>query len=741
MPQAFHDEFIVYIGQIINPILKALADENEYVRDTALKAGQRIVNLYAETAITLLLPELETGLFDDNWRIRYSSVQLLGDLLYKVSGVSGKMSTQTASEDDNFGTEQSHKAIIRHLGVERRNRVLAGLYMGRSDVSLMVRQAALHVWKVVVTNTPRTLREILPTLFSLLLGCLGSKASDDKRQVAARTLGDLVRKLGERVLPEIIPILEKGLDSECDKQRQGVCIGLSEIMASTSRDMVLTFVDSLVSTVRRALSDPLSDVRKAAAKTFDSLHSAVGNKALDDILPSMLEGLSDPDPIVAENTLDGLKQIITIKSKVVLPYLVPQLTAAPVNTKALSILCQAGEGLTKYLPKILPSILGALAIAHGTPNEMIETEYCQMIILAVSEDPGIRVIIDTLLEASKSKQIETKKAAATLLSAFCLNSPGDYSNYIQQLLHGLLLLMAEQDKEILIRAWDALNAVTKTLDSAQQIAHVSDVREAVKFASLHVPQGGELPGLCLPKGIAPLLPVFREAILNGMPDEKESAAVGLGEIIALSSAPSLQPSVVHITGPLIRILGDRFNAGVKAAILETLAILLTKVGIMLKQFLPQLQTTFLKALSDSNRTVRMKAGVAIGELIKIHPKPDPLFTEMHNGVKNSDDSQVRETMLQALRSVMTFSGEKMSDLMKKQIYGTLTSMLNYSEDTTRLGVAGCLGKIKFEISKLWSYHQKNPLELMSFFPLKSKQKSAISRNFQSIFYGYQGTFF
>ena len=58
------------------------------------------------------------------------------------------------------------------------------------------------------------------------------------RQIAARTLGDLVRKLGEKILPEISPILEEGLRSPKSDERQGVCIGLSEIMKSTSRDAV-----------------------------------------------------------------------------------------------------------------------------------------------------------------------------------------------------------------------------------------------------------------------------------------------------------------------------------------------------------------------------------------------------------------------------------------------------------------------------------------------------------------------
>lgn len=39
-------------------IEQALADESEYVRETGLKAGQKIINMYAQTSIELLLPEV-----------------------------------------------------------------------------------------------------------------------------------------------------------------------------------------------------------------------------------------------------------------------------------------------------------------------------------------------------------------------------------------------------------------------------------------------------------------------------------------------------------------------------------------------------------------------------------------------------------------------------------------------------------------------------------------------------------
>ena len=75
--------------QVLVCILDGLADEAEGVRDAALAAGRIAVELYSERALSLVLPAVETGMASGNWRIRQSSVELLGDLLFKVCALGG----------------------------------------------------------------------------------------------------------------------------------------------------------------------------------------------------------------------------------------------------------------------------------------------------------------------------------------------------------------------------------------------------------------------------------------------------------------------------------------------------------------------------------------------------------------------------------------------------------------------------------------------------------------------------
>uniref|UniRef100_A0A672PXU6 GCN1 activator of EIF2AK4 n=1 Tax=Sinocyclocheilus grahami TaxID=75366 RepID=A0A672PXU6_SINGR len=635
LPLTFGEKFTPYVGPILPCILKALADENEYVRDTALRAGQRIISMYAETAIALLLPELEQGLFDNLWRIRFSSVQLLGDLLFHISGVTGKMTTETASEDDNFGTAQSNKAIIGALGAERRNRVLSGLYMGRSDIQLVVRQASLHVWKIVVSNTPRTLREILPTLFTLLLGFLASTCPD-KRTIAARTLGDLVKKLGEKILPEIIPILEEGLRSDKSDERQGVCIGLSEIMKSTSKEAVLVFSESLVPTVRKALCDPLEEVREAAAKTFEQLHATIGHQALDDILPMLLKQLDDDE--TSEFALDGLKQVMAVKSRSVLPYLVPKLTAPPVNTRVLAFLSAvAGDALTRHLGVILPALLSSLKDKLGSEECLQELSNCQTVILSVEDEVGQRIIIEDLLEATRGADAGLRQASVTILHGYFSRTRLDYSAHTRRLLSGLMRLMNDPNPEVLNQSWDTINSITKKLDAGSQLSLIDDLHRDIRSAAAEV-KGQHLPGFCLPKKV-------------------------------------------------------RITYRDKLALASVILNKLVQVGIALNPVLPQLQTTFLKALQDSSRAVRLRAAESLGQLVSIHSKVDPLFTEQLSAIRNAEDSGVRETMLQALRFVIQGAGAKVDASIRKNITITLLGMLGHDEDATRMASAGCVGEL------------------------------------------------
>ena len=122
-----------------------------------------------------------------------------------------------------------------------------------------------------------------------------------------------------------------------------------------------------------------------------------------------------------------------------------------------------------------------------------------------------------------------------------------------------------------------------------------------------------------------------------------------------------------------------------------MALLLAKVGALLKPFLPQLQTTFVKSLSDPHRQVRLKAATALSHLIVIHTRADPLFNELYNGIKTAEDSSIRETSLQALRGVITPAGDKMSEPIRRSIVTAL--MFSHPEDTTCSAAAGCLGAV------------------------------------------------
>ncbi|CDW53460.1 HEAT domain containing protein [Trichuris trichiura] len=312
LPTIFGDRFLPFLEGAVSIIMKALADETDFVRNSALLAGRNIVNLYSDTAVPLLLPSLEKGMFDDAWRIRLSSLQLLSEVLFKITG------------DEIFFSRQNDHSWRRrrYLWFVSRDRILSGLYISRYDDVVMVKQTATHAWKVVVANTPRTLREIMPTLFSFLLNCISS-TSVEKQKIAGNCLASLVEKLGERLLLDIVPVLEEGLSSKDCDHRRGVCIALSAVMQNMSRETVsLAEKLRILPLVVESMCDESADVRRAASGVFAVFFSSIDNRSSSDLIETLLKKLTDPK--VSPLLLDSLLMLTETRGKSLIPKLIPK---------------------------------------------------------------------------------------------------------------------------------------------------------------------------------------------------------------------------------------------------------------------------------------------------------------------------------------------------------------------------------------------------------------------------------
>jgi hypothetical protein len=204
LPAVLGENFAEYISMSLPIVLQGLSDDNEGVREVAMRAGQVVVNIMGIAHTLDLLPTLSDGLFHEDWRIRQSSILLLSDLLYLVGDTKaiGLSHINDDVEDEDLATMGGSSKVLStirsHIGNKYTDQVLSAIYISRSDSTLSVRQNSLQLWKSIVSNGPKTLREILPELLKELILKLSS-VSYELQSEAGRCLGEIVKKMGEKV--------------------------------------------------------------------------------------------------------------------------------------------------------------------------------------------------------------------------------------------------------------------------------------------------------------------------------------------------------------------------------------------------------------------------------------------------------------------------------------------------------------------------------------------------------------
>lgn len=87
-----------------------------------------------------------------------------------------------------------------------------------------------------------------------------------------------------------------------------------------------------------------------------------------------------------DHALDALQRIMQLKSRVVLPYLVPHLIQPPVDIRALaSLTLVAGDGLARHLTRIIQAVINHIAEEKDPEAKKQHIHYAEQLISAVSD--------------------------------------------------------------------------------------------------------------------------------------------------------------------------------------------------------------------------------------------------------------------------------------------------------------------------------------------------------------------
>ena len=196
---------------------------------------------------------------------------------------------------------------------------------------------------------------------------------------------------------------------------------------------------------------------------------------------------------IGQNALDGLRQVMTTLSAVVLTVLIPRLVTPPLRPENGRILAEiatvAGPALNAYIPRILTATLaGSDAGSSVSASALVDA--VRTIVLALDEH-GINEALEVLLPPACEEAPPRRAMALQLIADICRDTEVPLDDKLMTLIRAFLTAFGEHDAGVLQAAWGGLSAALPKLqgDRPAQLRPIMQV--------LTVPLGACLWHVCV----------------------------------------------------------------------------------------------------------------------------------------------------------------------------------------------------------------------------------------------------
>ena len=155
----------------------------------------------------------------------------------------------------------------------------------------------------------------------------------------------------------------------------------------------------------------------------------MGSRVLDEILPPLISNLEDSDPSVSRMALNGLRQMLAVRSNIVLPFVVPKLVTPPLtlfSVKSLASVAEvSGSALYSYIHIILPALFEGMFNSDDNPASTTDEEVVRAahrIVVAVGQD-GVSLLIGELTKLAHATDNKKQRRGMNIIRTIWFLTP------------------------------------------------------------------------------------------------------------------------------------------------------------------------------------------------------------------------------------------------------------------------------------------------------------------------------
>ena len=689
LPGCLGDKFEKYFELIFPLIIEAFSDEHENVRNVSNKIFEICIKLYAKKNTKQLIDPLLIRLFDPNWRIRNSSIALIKTLIMNLNNEFFKESS------DYFQKEQ-------------RDQILTMTFILKSDVCGNTSTIANMIWRDYVDNIPKYLSKIIKNIYEELINIL-SYQTDETFEIAEASVKLLSSKFSDKFFMELLPIIRDTILTQ--KENENIVntsfyilyIAVSEI----SEKLLNSFKDKILKIVNENLFTPFSSVRKQIAKIVYEISKKLSEHNLNrNLIFNVMKQARGKSCEEQKKILEIVACLVEISKGEIINYAIGEIFRKPFEEGFLDLGTMISESIAIYYSDTveIKNLYENLNEAfykfplHATNTIVSITEKLEEESLPIFIDflTKIQVKLEQRVATQKEKAKSPKETIeyhfSEIIANFCSLSQQNLIDIMEPLVEITTHLLYFDNNEITLNVGSILkNLVEKTEKSPDVDLVIKAFLESLvtltrKFDREKTEEEiNEILSAKFKLMMDNLLFTIQNGLLFG--EDKLLSCNLVNEVINHSTRQNLKPYIMKMVGPIIRILSEKISPQIKEKLMDNAKSLIMKSKDDIKGISPQLQSVFLKALTDSTvqtcERFQIKAGENIIRLLQYYPRADVTANDLLKSIQNKIDMRLGLNAIfemEILSDVIRFYGQALKQTTITQQFNTVKMWLEAHQE-------------------------------------------------------------